>query len=135
MRKPSSLSGSTFYVEFHNSQHSGYIHHCLLRVYDNSGAQALTKDLTTLGDTFVHFSHLETVVLETSHELKPDDVESSTKRLRDVCRPEVVVQHRTCDDGHKLALEAKESASRSTNAGLLSPFWCLRESVKDWDKW
>lgn len=133
--KASSLPGSSFHVEFHASHNAGHIGHCLLRVYDHNGTRALTDDLITLGDTFVHFSHLETVVLETSRGLEIDEIQTSTERLRKVCRPEVVVQHRTCDDAHKLALEAKESASRPSNAGLLSPFWCLQEGAKDWNNW
>ena len=136
VRKASSIPGSSFHVEFHASQdNAGHIRHCLLRVYDHNGARALTDDLITIGDTFTHFTHLQVVVLETSHELQANDVESSIERLRRVCRPEVVVQHRTCNDAHKLALEVKERASRSANAGPLSPFWCLQESAKDWDKW
>ena len=116
-----------------NSQHSGAarIHHCLLRVTYSEAVQKLIKGLQSTGDIFVHFAHLETVVLETGHKLKSDDVQLLTEALRKVCRAEV--RHRTCDEAHKLALDAKKGAAYSPGAGLLSPFWCLGDNW--WDKW
>ena len=126
-------------VEFHTSQddsqrpRAARIHHCLLRVQKIEDMQALTKNLTTISDTLSQFVHLETIVLETGHELKIDNVQLLIDALRKVSRVEV--QHRTCDDGHKLALQVKKSPARSMSAELLSPLWCLKEYTWRWDDW
>lgn len=131
---------SLLHVEFHASQddtqHSGAarIHHCLLRAQDSNDVQVLTNGLTTIGDTFTHFAYLETVVLEIGYELELDDVQSLAEALRKACGAGVTVRYRTCEEAHKLALQAKKSpSSRSTSAGLLSPFWCLQEHVPNWE--
>ena len=110
-----------------NLQHSGAarIHHCLLRVCGNSDMKALTKGLTTIGNTFAHFAHLETIVLEIGYRLWTYNVQSLIEALRKVSRVEV--QHRTSDEGHKLALQAKKTRSHSKSTGLLSPFWCWEQ--------
>lgn len=131
--------GPSLHVEFHASQddslHFGAarIHHCLLRVHDSDNVQALTEGLSTIGDAFTTLAFLETVVLETDRTLETDHVQPLLEALRKVCG--VDVQHRTCDETHKLALQAKKSPSRSTGAGLLSPFWCLHEHVDYWEDW
>ena len=123
-----SLGSESPHCEFHISQddslHLGAarIHHCLLRVGFNRDVEALTNDLTAIGDIFAHFVYLETVVLETGRWLKADDVQSPIEALRRVCR--VDVRHRTYDEAHELALQVKKSPSRSMSAGLLSPLWC-----------
>lgn len=126
------------HFEFHASQDkwqhldAACIHHCLLRVFDRNGAQALAGDVTKIGNSLAQFTYLETVVLETGNRLEMDDVQSLIEALRKVITAEV--QHRTCDEAHKLALQAKKSPSRPITAGLLSPFWCLQEHVEKWDK-
>ena len=125
--------------EFHanqdTAQHPGAtcINHCLLRVWDRSYIRAATEALTAIGDAFTGFAYLQTMVLETSHELDTDDVQSLTKALRKALG--VAIQHRTSEEAHKLALRAKKSYSLSASEGLLSPFWCLQEHVKEWDQW
>lgn len=127
------------HIEFHASQrdprHSGAacIHHCLLRVQSSDDVPVLAEGLTTIGDAFAHFAYLETIVLETGRELGTDSVQSLTKVLRKGSMAEV--RHRTCDEAHKLALQAKKSPSRCTSAELLSTFWCLREYNWQWNEW
>ena len=119
------------HIEFHSRQHDSHhsgaareVHACLLRVWQYETVQKLeeTGGLKALGETLAQFAYLETVVLETSHEFDIDEVPSLLESLRSTCRADV--QHRTCEDAHKLALQAKDSPSRSTGGGLLSPFWC-----------
>ena len=130
------------YIEFHSRQvdphHSGAarVHACLLRVVRNyvTGENLeSTESLKAIGETLVQFTYLETVVLETGHRFDIDKVPSLLESLRNTCGADV--QHRTCDDAHKLALQAKKSPSRSTGAGLLSPFWCLKKLWWRWDNW
>lgn len=126
-------------VEFHANQvdwrHPGVarIHHCLLRV-DNTDTDDLKKGLTTIGNTFLSFAYLETVVLETGYEVDAEDVQSLMEALRKVCGG-VELQHRTADQAHKLALQAKKSSSHSASGGLLSPYWCLEAYVQEWSNW
>ena len=75
-------------VEFHTNEenplHSDAarrIHHCLLRVQGSKDVQALTNELTAISDTLAHFTHLETIVLETGHELEIGDVQSLVEAL------------------------------------------------------
>ena len=82
-----------------------------------------TGDLKALCETLAQFTLLDSVVLETSHRFDIDKVPSLVELLRNTCRADV--QHRTSDDAHKLALQAKKSPSCFTGGGLLSPFWCL----------
>ena len=92
--------------------------------------------LKALCETLAQFTYLETVVLETSHRFNIDKVPSLLELLHDTCGADV--QHRTCEDAHKLALQAKKSPSRSTGGGLLSLFWCLEErgwQLWRWDSW
>ena len=129
------------HIEFHSRQgdphHSGAarVHACLLRVWQYETVQELegTGGLKALGETLAQFAYLETVVLETGHLFDNDKVPLLLELLRDICGADV--QHRTCDDAHKLALQAKNSPSRSTGGGLLSPFWCLKKHVLRWDEW
>ena len=125
------------HIEFHSRQgdphHSGAarVHACLLRV---QWYEQLEKagDLKALGETLAQFMFLETVVLETSDQFDIDEVPSLLEWLRNTCRADV--QHRTCDEAHKVALQAKKSPSRSTGGQLLSPFWCLKH-LTDWLGW
>ena len=114
--------------------HSGAarVHACLLRVWKYETVPELEKagSLKALGETLVQFAYLETVVLETRHQFDIDKVPSLLELLRNTFRADV--QHRTCNDAHKLALQAKKSPSRFTGGGLLSPFWCLKEHVWRW---
>lgn len=121
-----------FYMSRDNLLLSGAapIRHCLLRVQSEE-EPLLIEFLTTIADVFTQFAYLETVVIETGPGVY--DVQILTDSLRKVNR--VVVQHRTTDDGHKLALQAKNSPSCSTSAGLLSPFWCLQEDAENWEDW
>ena len=127
------------HIEFHlrqdDSHHSGVarIHACLLRVRTYETARELEKSLVAVGETLAQLTLLETVVLETSQEVDVERLPSLLESLRKTCRAEV--QHRTCDEAHKLALQAKNSPSRSTGGGLLSPFWCLEKHVYTWDVW
>ena len=131
--------GPSLQVEFHVSQddslHLGAarIHHCLLHLHDSDDVRALRGDLTAIGDLFSHFAYLETVVLEIGHELETDNVQPLIEALRKVCRADV--RHRTSEEAHELALQAKKSPSRSFSAVLLSPFWCLQEHVHWWEHW
>ena len=104
------------------------IHHCLLRVFkfNSDDAQALIKGLTTIGNTFTRFAYLETIVLETSHELAIGDLNPLIEALQKAST--VNVQHRMFEEGHKLALQAKKGTARSPDTGLLSPFWCVEDS-------
>ena len=127
-------------IEFHSRQddphHSGAarVHVCLLRVrYETVRELKKTGSLKALGETLAQFAYLETVVLETGHRFDIDKVPPLLELLRNTCG--AGVQHRTCDDAHKLALRAKNSPSRSTGEGLLSPFWCLERHVELWDDW
>ena len=95
--------------------------------------QALTNRMPTLGDALAQFAHLETIVLETCYRLGVDDAQALLKSLRKACRVEV--QHRTCEEAHQVALQAKKSPDRSVGAGLLSPFWCLKEHGAKWRSW
>lgn len=92
----------------------------------------LTEALPKLGDIFVQFANLETVILETGYGLEMDDVQSLVEVLREMSTAQV--QHRTGDEAHKLALRAKKSSSLPTR-GVLSPFWCLQEHVDYWEYW
>ena len=92
-----------------------------------------TGSLKALGETLAQFAYLETVVLETSHQFDIDKVPSLVELLRNTCRADV--QHRTSDDAHKLALQAKKSLSCSTGGGVLSPFWFLEKHERRWDYW
>ena len=84
-----------------------------------------------LGDSFAQdLADLQTVTLETSDELKSDPVQVLLESLRSTCR--VPVRHRTCGEAHKVALQAKQSPSRSGGAGPLSPFWCLEREAPVW---
>ena len=114
-----------FYTTQDNSLHprAARIHHCLLRVFNSDSAQALTKGLTTIGNTFTRFAYLETIVLETSHKLAIGDIDSLIEALQKASRADV--QHRSFEEGHKLALQAKMGTARSPDTGLLSPFWCV----------
>ena len=117
------------HVEFHSRQdspqHTGAvrIHTCLLRVLDSARVWKFEHNLSALGDTLSKLTALQSVVLETSHYVNVDDVTLMLQSLRDTCRVEV--QHRTCDDAHKLALQIKKSPFRTRGEGLLSPYWCL----------
>ena len=131
---------SSLHIEFHSRQHDSHhsgaarVHACLLRVWQYETVQKLeeTGGLKTLGETLAQFAYLETVVLETgSSPFDIDKVPSMLESLRNTCGAHV--QHRTCDSAHKLALQAKESPSRSTGGGLLSPFWCGH--VGAWKNW
>ena len=134
------------HIEFHSRQddphHSGAarVHACLLRVSGyESGYETVQKleetgGLKALGETLAQFMLLETVVLETSYGFDIGiEVPPLLESLRDTCWANV--QHRTCEDAHKLALQAKKSPSCSTGGGLLSPFWCLKDDVWRWDNW
>ena len=131
----------SLHIEFHSRQddphHSGAarIQACLLRVrnYDTVEKLEETGSLKALGETLAQFAYLETVVLETSHQFDIDKVPSLLELLRDTCGADV--QHRTCEDAHKLALQAKKSPPHSTGGGLLSPFWCLEKYVRHWVVW
>ena len=130
------------YIEFHSRQvdphHSGAarVHACLLRVLDYDTVQNLeeTGGLKALGETLAQFAYLETVVLETSHRFDIDEMPPLLELLRETCGANV--QHRTCEDAHKLALQVKKSPSHSTG-GLLSPFWCSDSELDDdrWEEW
>ena len=123
------------HIEFHSRQgnphHSGTarVHACLLRVLDYDTVQNLeeTGGLKALGETLAQFAYLETVVLETSHPFDIDKVPSLLELLRNTCRADV--QHRTCDDAHKLALQAKKSPSRSTGGGHYTLTSCIPVGV------
>ena len=129
------------HIEFHSRQgdshHSGAarVHACLLRVWQYATVLELEKagSLKALGETLAQFAYLETVVLETRHQFDIDKVPSLLESLRNTRGADV--QHQTCDDAHKLALQAKKSPSRSTGGGLLSPFWCLGRYRYNWDMW
>ena len=120
-------------IEFHSrqagTQSSGTarIHACLLRVLSDGGKDRLEKDSRALGEALALLTFLEVVVLETSHWINNDDVSSLLGWLRNGCS--VGVQHRTCNEAHKLALQAKKSPSPLTGGGLLSPFWCSDQPV------
>lgn len=86
-------------------------------------AWTLTKGLTAIGNTFTRFAYLETIVLETSHKLAIGDSNSLIEALQKASRADV--QHRSFEEGHKLALQAKKGTARSPDMGLLSPFWCV----------
>ena len=130
-------------IEFHSRQgdphHSGAarIHACLLRVRDYETVLNLekTESLKALGETLAQIAYLETVVLETGRWFDINKVPSLLESLRDTCGADV--QHRTCDDAHKLALEAKKCPSHSTGGRLLSPFWCSDSEFDEygWEKW
>ena len=83
--------------------------------------QDTLKSWALLGDTLNQFPCLETVVVESHHKLEEAPIQSLLGSLRKVCKANVEVQHRTCDEAHKIAVQAKED---STIAGLLSPYWC-----------
>ena len=126
------------HIEFHSRQgdphHSGAarVHACLLRV---QWYEQLEKagDLKALCETLAQFTLLDSVVLETSSRFDIDKVPSLVELLRNTCRADV--QHRTSDDAHKLALQAKKSLSRPTGGGVLSPFWFLEKHERRWDYW
>lgn len=116
-----------------DSQYSGAarIHHCLLRVTRGKFEEALIEGLAAL---FARLAYLKTIVLETSHSSWGDhDVQSVTEALRKVCKAEV--EHRTCEEAHKLALQAKKNSARPPGAALLSPFWCLQTHADSWRAW
>ena len=132
--------GPAFQVEFHADQYDtrqrfARVHHCLLRVRDRRDVQALTQSEvgTALRDSFAQFAHLESLVVETGHALVSDpDVESLLDLLSASSTSNV--QHRTSDEAHALALEAK-STTLPSSAGLLSPFWCAPEYASKWKIW
>ena len=80
-------------------------------------------------------ANLQTVILETGSRVDAAATAPLLKALRKAINVTVEVHHRTADEGHKLALKAKRSASRSTSTGLLSFFWCLRKHAQLWDDW
>ena len=93
--------------------------------------QSWAGGLASLGDTLVRFAHLESVVLETSSMLSADETQGLLNALREASGVEV--QHRTCDQAHKLALEAKKNSAHFVSAAPLSPFWCLeRYALSGW---
>lgn len=123
-----------FYASQDNSLHprATCIRHFLLRLQEIGDVEALKK-LITIGDTLTRFADLETIVLEIGYRLWPYNFQSLIGALRNVSG--VNVQRRTSDQSYKLALQAKEYPSRSTNVELLSPFWCLQEHASNWDDW
>ena len=120
--------GFFLFVEFHARQDdpqrlgASRVHHCLLRTESNFDTETLLKNSQSLADILNRFRFLETVVFEAGARLEATTVQSLLEALRKACRVEV--QHRTYDEGHKLALQAKKSSSWSSDMGLLSPFWC-----------
>ena len=125
-------------IEFHARQisrrHSGAarVHHCLLRIKSDSPGLYPKGLKPPFGNIISRFAYLETVVVETGRGFETDDVQSLIEALHDSEGGGVEVQHRTSDEAHKLALQAKKSPSRSMGA---SPFWCLQWNTDEWDKW
>ena len=130
---------SSLYVEFYAKQFglqrtgTAHICHCLLRARNSSNVQTLLKGSASLGKPLSRLPYLETVFFESSHELEAASVQPLLESLGKACRVEV--QHRTCDEAHKLAVQAKKSPSRSTGGGLVSPFWCLEKNRRKWWVW
>ena len=133
--------GMEVMVEFHSRQDytqspgTVRIHACLLRFPGHGTMKELEKISMALGETLASLTSLEIIVLETGDQINDDEVSSLLGSLRNICRVEV--QHRTCDEGHKLALQAKKSPSCSTGGELLSPFWCLTKqgTMDTWNWW
>ena len=92
-----------------------------------------TGNLKALRENLAQFAYLETVVLETGRQLMVEDIEALLEALRAGSRADV--QHRTCDDGLRLALGVKTDTDGDADARLLSPFWCLKTHVRIWEHW
>ena len=126
-------------IEFHSrqdgTQSSGTarIYACLLRVLSDGGRKDLEKNSRALGEALASLTFLDVIVLETGNRINDGEVSSLLGSLREACRVEV--QHRTCDEAHQLALQAKKSHSRSAGGGLVSPFWCLEKHAYAWHRW
>ena len=127
------------HTEFHSrqdrAQSSGTarIHTVLLRVLSSNQREKLEKNSGALGKALASLTFLDVIVLETGDRINDTEVSSLLESLRDTCGADV--QHRICEDAHKLALQAKKSRTRSTGGGLLSPFWCLEEGAQRWRHW
>ena len=123
-------------AEFHASQdaslHPGAarIHHCLLRLRNVVDAHGWTDTLETIGRVLHELAYLETVVLETGSQTKTGVIQPLLESLHKASGVEV--QHRTHESAHKLALQAGKDPSCPTGAGLLSPFWYLKEHASRW---
>ena len=104
-----------------------------MRVRDSDDARFLAENARTLSEVFARFAHLETIVLETGRQLVIGNVEPLLEALRTGSGADV--QHRTCDDGLRLALGVKMGTDEDADAGLLSPFWCLKTHVRIWEHW
>ena len=109
----------------HRPSSSARVCHCLLRVHDQAHLEILTTVLPQLTSALVGFSFLETVVFETGAECG-DGIQPVLDALRPTVGAEV--QHRTCDDAHKVALQVKKGTARVLEMGPLSPIW-----YNDWD--
>ena len=127
----SARGGAAHYIEFHLRQddppRAAHVHACLLRINDRDIFWDLQTRIATLVDTVARLAHLDKVVLETGRRVSLcSKIQALLEMLRNTCRVTVLVELRTCDEAHKIALQAKKSP-RSTGEDLLSPFWCLQE--------
>ena len=82
------------------------------------------------GDTFPRFEYLETIILETHHSFSTERFTPLLEMLRRVSGVEV--QHRTYEEGHKLALQAKKRIFDPARVGVVSPLWCIDKHAHDW---
>ena len=105
------------------------VRHCLLRVRHNSDVQALMKGLHPRGGTPTHLAHVETIILETGALVAANTIPPMIAALREGSMAEV--RHTTCDEAHKLALQAKKQPSCSTATEFVSPSWCFQRHCGD----
>ena len=130
-----SLAWHSAHVEFHLTSSSpdqsgpAYINAVLIRVRDTH--TTLERSLSDLGGLLALSPPHTSLVLETGKHVDSADVQSLLDILSGAGG--VAVQHRTCDDAHRLAHRAEPTGERAAAVEVLSPFWCSREHASSWE--
>ena len=135
-------SSTKLHLEFHAKQTQlrgvAHVHHCLVRVAREHNLRTLKERVLQLRHTLARFPCLETLVIETPNREDFGDAQAIEPLVEELqAALSANVQHRTCDDAHKVAMQARKATGRSVHghAELVSPFWLLNEHGWLWKLW